>query len=533
MSTAMTPPSEVKDKLRSEDGTEVGFHHDASAASLKRGPSPENEADSSIVTWDSPCDPTNPRNWSLRVRWFITLLISVNNVSATFASSSPSTTAPFIAEEFHTSKEVSYFVTTAFLLGYVFGPIFWGPGSEMFGRRAILIPTITAFTLFHLGQALAQNMSTLIVTRFLSGFFASAPLNNSGGVVADLWDVERRVAASSLLFASVFLGSTLGPPVAGFIVSSDIGWRWVYWVEMIFAGVCTITSFLFIPETYGPYILRKKAERLRKEDPVRNKNLRAEGEVEWTVGIVLEKTLFRPFKMLAQEPILVLITIYSSVVYAVLYALLEAIPVIFIGRHGLTVSQDGLIFLGVSIGTTIGAVSTMYIRGDENKRLVKEWRGFPPPEQRLYPATIGAPLLVIGSFWLGWTGAYSSVPWYVPAIGTIIIGAAISLIFLSCLTYLVDVYLMYAASAFAATTMIRSAAAAAFPLFTTQMFDNLGIQWAGTLIGLIAALLAPIPFIFLKYGARIRAHSRFAPCIDLEIAKQLAAEKEEREKGGV
>jgi MFS transporter, DHA1 family, multidrug resistance protein len=115
------------------------------------------------------------------------------------------------------------------------------------------------------------------------------------------------------------------------------------------------------------------------------------------------------------------------------HLVLEAIPVIFIGRHGLTVSQDGLIFLGVSIGTTIGAVSTMYIRGDENKRLVKEWRGFPPPEQRLYPATIGAPLLVIGSFWLGWTGAYSSVPWYVPAIGTIIIGAAISLIFLSCL----------------------------------------------------------------------------------------------------
>jgi DHA1 family multidrug resistance protein-like MFS transporter len=114
-------------------------------------------------------------------------------------------------------------------------------------------------------------------------------------------------------------------------------------------------------------------------------------------------------------------------------SVLEAIPVIFIDHHGLTVSQDGLIFLGVGIGTTIGAVSSIYIRGDENKRLVKEWRGFPPPEQRLYPATIGAPLLVIGSFWLGWTGAYSSVPWYVPAIGTIVIGTAISLLFLSCM----------------------------------------------------------------------------------------------------
>jgi len=43
------------------------------------------------------------------------------------------------------------------------------------------------------------------------------------------------------------------------IVTSNAGWRWVFWVEMIFAAVCTVVSFLFMPETYGPYILRQKA----------------------------------------------------------------------------------------------------------------------------------------------------------------------------------------------------------------------------------------------------------------------------------
>ena len=43
------------------------------------------------------------------------------------------------------------------------------------------------------------------------------------------------------------------------IVSGDAGWRWVFWVNMIFAGSCTVACFFFIPETYGPYILRKKA----------------------------------------------------------------------------------------------------------------------------------------------------------------------------------------------------------------------------------------------------------------------------------
>jgi len=60
----------------------------------------------------------------------------------------------------------------------------------------------------------------------------------------------------------------------------------------------------------------------------------------------------------------------------------------------------------------------------------------------------------------------------------------------------------------------------------------MGAQWASSVIGIVAALLAPIPFIFLKYGARIRERSRFAPCNDIEIAKELAAatKKAEREK---
>lgn len=91
---------------------------------------------------------------------------------------------------------------------------------------------------------------------------------------------------------------------------------------------------------------------------------------------------------------------------------------------------------------------------------------------------------------------------------------------------------MYAASALAANTMARSTVGAAFPLFTTRMYHGLGVQWASTLIGLVALLLAPIPFLFFKYGARIRERSQFAPCVDLRIAKEIAEEKAEAEKMG-
>ena len=64
-------------------------------------------------------------------------------------------------------------------------------------------------------------------------------------------------------------------------------------------------------------------------------------------------------------------------------------------------------------------------------KLAKEWGGFPPPEAQLTGAMIAGPLLVIGCFWLGWTGEYSYIPWYVPVLSTVAIGCSVSLIFTS------------------------------------------------------------------------------------------------------
>jgi MFS transporter, DHA1 family, multidrug resistance protein len=90
----------------------------------------------------------------------------------------------------------------------------------------------------------------------------------------------------------------------------------------------------------------------------------------------------------------------------------------------------------------------------------------------------------------------------------------------------VDVYLIYAASALAANTVLRSTFAAAFPLFTNQLFRKLGIQWACMVIGFFALLLAPMPYLFWKLGPQIRARSKFAPCIDLKIRDAVLAEED-------
>jgi DHA1 family multidrug resistance protein-like MFS transporter len=118
--------------------------------------------------------------------------------------------------------------------------------------------------------------------------------------------------------------------------------------------------------------------------------------------------------------------------YLSFYAFLvfEAFPIIFEEKRGLSVSNDSLIFVGIGIGTSIGALLNIYLDGN-TPDIIMKWQNSPPPENRLYGAMLGGPLLVVGIFWLGWTGEYSVVPWYIPALSTLLLGASISLVFIS------------------------------------------------------------------------------------------------------
>lgn len=108
----------------------------------------------------------------------------------------------------------------------------------------------------------------------------------------------------------------------------------------------------------------------------------------------------------------------------------QAIPLIFTDTKGFNMSESGLVFTGVGIGTSLGSVLYVWTCRSYSG-LAAKWKGFPPPENRLFAAMIGSPILTIGCFWLGWSGQYTAVPWYVPAISTIFVGTGIASIFMS------------------------------------------------------------------------------------------------------
>lgn len=94
----------------------------------------------------------------------------------TFASSVFSTATIVTARKFNVSPEVMVLATSLFVLGFAFGPIIFGPMSELYGRRKPLFLGLFAFAIFQIPVAVAQNLQTIFVCRFFGGVFASAPL---------------------------------------------------------------------------------------------------------------------------------------------------------------------------------------------------------------------------------------------------------------------------------------------------------------------------------------------------------------------
>ncbi|KII93810.1 hypothetical protein PLICRDRAFT_101527 [Plicaturopsis crispa FD-325 SS-3] len=455
-------------------------------------------------------DPENPKTWSRTKRWYLTGLAAMFVFNATFASSSPSGIVLDMMKEFHMSREVGTLTIALFVAGYCVGPLLWGPLSEQYGRRPPFIIAFFVYTLFQVGCALCKNTGSILVLRFLGGTFAAAPLTNSGALMSDIWDADTRGKALAIFTLAPFAGPALGPTVAGFISVRGVSWRWLYWVLAIFAGVCWLLIVFTLPETYAPTILVTKAKRLRKETGDDRYYAPMERiKVSWRKRV--SNILLRPFRILFREAMLLAITIYMSFVYGCIYLLFEAFPIVFAEGHGFNAGISGLTFVPIAVGGALAVFGYLLIYNPRYERESAKHAPNPvPPEFRLEMALIASPIFAISFFWFAWT-SYPSISIWAPLVSAGFMGFSICWIFLALINYIIDAYLFVAASALAANTVCRSLAGAAFPLFATQMYDALGTQWASSLVGFVALLLMPIPFVLKRYGPHLRQHSKYAP----------------------
>lgn len=96
----------------------------------------------------------------------------------------------------------------------------------------MLVPYFLA-AIFSFGTATAKDLQTVMITRFFTGFFGSAPVTNTGGVLGDIWAPEQRGAAMVGYAMCVAGGPLLGPVGGGAIAQSYLGWRWTEYVSFL------------------------------------------------------------------------------------------------------------------------------------------------------------------------------------------------------------------------------------------------------------------------------------------------------------
>ncbi|KAJ5396941.1 hypothetical protein N7509_005054 [Penicillium cosmopolitanum] len=462
-------------------------------------------------------DHQDAMNFSDRRKWAITIFQALSTFVVTFSSSVYVSGIGGIEQRFNASEEVATLGLSLFVLGFAIGPLIWAPLSEMYGRKSIYVISFVVYTAFCVAATCSPNITALLVLRFFASAFGSSAMTNSGGVIADMFNKTQRGVAMGLFVMAPFLGPALGPIAGGFLAEKQ-GWRWPLGLIAIMAGVVSIITMLITPETYAPFILRRRSQALsRMTGGVYVSRINV-GKPPMTFSQELSVSLTRPWILLFREPLVLLTSLYVAIIYGTLYMFFAGFPIVFQYTRGWSQGIAGLPFIGVAIGVCLATLAT----GVDNKRYVRlceetEGRGdVVEPEARLNTAMIGSFVVPIGLFLFAWT-TYPSVHWIVPIIGAVFFSCGLVMVFISLMSYLVDSYTVYAASVMAANSVVRSLFGTVFPLFTTQMYEKLGNQWASSVPAFLVLVCVPFPFLFHRYGSKIRSKCKYS----LEAAKVL------------
>ena len=377
------------------------------------------EKDPNLISWNGPDDPENPMNWPQGWKWFYTVVLGMMTFCITFASSVFSTATVVTAKLFGVSLEVMTLGTSFFVLGFAVGPLVWGPMSELFGRKKPLFIGFFIFAIFQIATAVAQNLYTIMLTRFFGGVFGSAPLAIVGGTLVDFFNPVDRGVATCIFAGATFVGPVAGPIIGGFITQSYLGWRWTAYITAIMGFFFGAIGFLIIPESHAPTILSARAKKIRYE--TKNWAIHAKAdESQVDIHNIVHIYLLRPFEMLVREPILLLVSLYLALVYGILYLFFEAYPISFQQGRGWNDGVGALPFISILIGVILAAITITIVTKTRFARKFKK-HGRIIPEERLPPMILGAFILPIGLFWFAWTSS-PEITWVPQVIAGIPIG---------------------------------------------------------------------------------------------------------------
>lgn len=185
------------------------------------------------------------------------LTLSLLAVLSLLAMTSPLATDMYlpsftqISTDLHTNAATVQLTLTTFLLGIGVGQLFFGPLSDRYGRRPILLSALSVLVVVSAGLIFVPNIGWMVALRFAQGFVGAGGVVLSRAIAVDVAKGAAAVRALSLIATMVALAPLIAPVIGG-AISQFSGWRVVFAVITGVTVLMLLVSALMIPETLPP-----------------------------------------------------------------------------------------------------------------------------------------------------------------------------------------------------------------------------------------------------------------------------------------
>ncbi|KAF6824815.1 major facilitator superfamily transporter [Colletotrichum musicola] len=398
----------------------------------------------------------------------ITAVVACGGIASTVSSLLLLAAIPEIAAEFDSSGSIINVSNAIYTVFMGVSTLFWGPMSQVYGRKWPCIISAATFFAFSVGTALSPNLAAFFVFRMLSAFTGTAYLVLGSSCISDIYKPTERGTALAWFLNGTLIGQSFGPFIGGFIVTYR-SWRVLFWFQAALGGITTVLAVLVLPETSH----RKRSDEL--------------------VGLTFGKKVAQvwdwanPFRVLAllRIPKLFIAAIAASSLVWNMQSLLTPIRYVINPRFHLTSPlQSGLFFLAPGIGFFTGT----YFGGRYADRTVKAWikrRGNRLPEDRLRSSFVAMGVVSPCAILIyGWAIEKEKGGIPLPVICMFVQGFSQTISFPSINTYCLDVYKGRSAEVIAGNYFFRYAVAAIGTAACLPAIESIGVGWFNTITAL-------------------------------------------------
>ena len=232
---------------------------------------------------------------------------------------------PALTQGFGASMVQAQLTLTALLLAFGTSQLVWGPLSDQWGRRPVLLGGIVAYTVAAVAATLAPNIEALIALRTLQGIAMGACVMAARAVIRDLYEPVQGAKVMSQALSGLGLIACACVPVGGFL-TDHWGWRWALTSLIVFAAVTGVLIYL----TFEESLLQRNPHAFQP------------------------KNLWAALKHIGRHPTFHAYSALSTASFAGLFTFLATSSFVFTQSMGLSKTVYGLLMFSMSLSYIIG-----------------------------------------------------------------------------------------------------------------------------------------------------------------------------------